>query len=49
MKDILVKVHIERKADPALMHSDTAQSVDERFALDVSHRFSEEDGEETAY
>lgn len=48
MREILVKVELE-KGETSFMHSNTAQSLDGKFALDVSHRFTEEDAEETAY
>ena len=49
MREILLKVELEKKGEASFMHSNTAQSLDEKFALDVSHRFTEEDAEETAY
>jgi len=48
MREILVKVELE-KGEASFMRGDTAQSLDEKFALDVSHRFTEEDADETAY
>jgi hypothetical protein len=45
MREILVKVETEKKGEASFMHSNTGQSLDEKFALDVSHRFSEESAE----
>ena len=49
MREILIKVELEKKGEASFMHSNTAQSLDEKFGLDVSQRFTEEEAEESAY